>query len=148
MPAQPLFVLERDGHWAAALRRELDSAGVRVTLIETRSWDEVWKALGESPTALVAAELSEAAAGRLLAALARVERRHPRAAMVVLADRRLAPYRDLLREAGALHFITSPRRLSEVADIVRRRSARFEGIVESTGRLEEIRANLPWAEPE
>jgi DNA-binding NarL/FixJ family response regulator len=148
LSAQLLIVLERDGHWAAALRRELDFAGVRATVSETRSWDEVWQALGQSPTALVAAELTEAAAGRLLAALARVERRHPQAAIVVLADRRLAPYRDLLREAGALHYITSPRRLSEIADIVRRRAARFESAAGPAGPLEEIRANLPWVESE
>jgi DNA-binding NarL/FixJ family response regulator len=147
MPAQ-LIVFERDGHWAAALRREFDFAGVRVTVSEARSWDEVWQALGQFPTALVAAELTEAGAERLLAALARVERRHPETAIVVLADRRLAPYRDLLREAGALHFLTSPRRLSEVADIVCRRTARFESTAGPAGPLEEIRANLPWAELE
>jgi hypothetical protein len=145
MPAERLIVLERDGYWAAALRRELDSARERVGFIETRSWDEVWQALGQFPTALVAAELTEAAAGRLLAALARIERRHPQAALVVVADRRLTAYRDLLREAGALHFLTSPRRLSEIADIVRRRTARFESSFESAGPLE-IRANLPWME--
>jgi hypothetical protein len=146
MPVQPLIVLERDGHWAAALRRELDSAGVRATLIENRSWDEVWNALGEFPTALVAAELTEATAERLLAVLARIERRHPQAAMFVVADRRLAAYRDLLREAGALHFITSPRRLFEIGEIVSRRAARFQSAVGSAAPLEEIRANLPWAE--
>jgi DNA-binding NtrC family response regulator len=146
MTASRLIVLERDGHWAAALRRELESAGVRVMLTENRSWDEVWKALGEFPTALVATELTEATAGRLLAALARIERRYPRAAMIVVADCRLAAYRDLLREAGALHFLTSPRRLSEIGDIVRRRAARFESAVGSAGPLEEIRDNLPWAE--
>ena len=66
--------------------------------------------------------------------------------MIVVADRRLAAYRNLLREAGALHFITSPRRLSEIGGIVRRRAARFESAVGSAGPLEEIRDNLPWAE--
>jgi DNA-binding NarL/FixJ family response regulator len=137
-----LIVLERDGHWAAALRREFDEAAVRIT--ETRSWDEMWQLLAQSPGELVAAELSAANPERMFAALAQVERRHPQAAIIVLADRRLAPYRDLLLEAGALHFITSPRRLHEIRGIVKRRAARFG--VTAHDRLDEIRNNLPWTE--
>jgi DNA-binding NarL/FixJ family response regulator len=139
-----LIVLERDGHWAAALRRELDDAAVRI--VETRSWDEVWQLLGQSPSALVAAELSPATPERTLAALARIERVYPQAAIIVLADRRLAGYRDLLLEAGALHFISSPRRLPEIGAILRRRAARFDGPVAADDPLEEIRNNLPWSD--
>jgi DNA-binding NarL/FixJ family response regulator len=138
-----LIVLERDGEWAAALRREFDDATVRV--VETRSWDETWEILAQSPSTLVAAELSASNPQRMLAALARAERRHPQAAIIVLADRRMAAYRDLLLEAGALNFITSPRRLHEVRGILKRRASRFD--TTARDRLDEIRDNLPWSEP-
>jgi DNA-binding NarL/FixJ family response regulator len=137
-----LIVLERDGNWAAAVRREFDDA--IFPIVEARSWDETWKVVDKMPAALVAAELSAADPERMLAVLSRIERRHPQAAVVVLADRRFAPYRDLLLEAGALHFITSPRRLHEIRGIVKRRAARF-GIT-ARDRLDEIRTNLPWSE--
>lgn len=137
-----LIVLERDGEWAAALRREFDDATVRI--VETRSWDETWETLAQSPSTLIAAELSASNPQRMLAALARVERRHPEAAVIVLAGRGLAAYRDLLLEAGALHFITSPRRLHEVRGILKRRASLFN--TNARDRLDEIRENLPWSE--
>jgi hypothetical protein len=138
-----LIVLERDGHWAAALRREFDD-GV-FPIVEARSWDEMWQVVDKMPAALVAVELSAADPERMLVALSRIERRHPQAALIVLADRRLAPYRDLFLEAGALHFITSPRRLNGIRGILRRRAARFPASAVGD-RLEEIRNNLPWSE--
>ncbi len=137
-----LIVLERDGEWASALRRELDDAAVRI--VETRSWDETWETLAQSPMSLIAAELSASNPQRMLAALARAERRHPQAAVIVLADRRMAAYRDLFLEAGALHFITSPRRLHEVRGILKRRASLFDTAAHD--RLDEIRDNLPWSE--
>lgn len=143
MPSERLIVLEREGHWAAALRRDLDGLGVRV--LEVRSWDEVRESLGKWPAALVAAELTEAGAAEFLTAIPHLGRWHPQAAVVVLAERRLAPYRDLLREAGALHFITSPRRLAEVAEIVRRRASKLAAATSTADFLDEIRANLPFS---
>jgi DNA-binding NarL/FixJ family response regulator len=140
------IVLERDGHWAAAIRQELADAAVHI--VETRSWDEVWQLVGQTPSALIAAELSAANAERILSALATIERRHPRAAMIVLADRQLASCRDLLLEAGALHFITSPRRLDEIRCIVCRRAERFKPSLAGRDRLEEIRDSLPWSNAE
>ena len=125
MPGERLIVLERDGHWAAALRRELELAGDRAEVVETRSWDEVRQALERFPAAFVAAELTDTGAADFLAAIAHLARWHPQAAVVVLAERRLAAYRDLLSEAGALHFITSPRRLAEADDILRFRQAQI-----------------------
>ncbi len=144
MLVAPLIVLERDGHWAAALRRELDEKAIR--LVEARSWDECWQRLAEQPSALVVAELTEANIDSCLAALERIDRRFPQTAIIVLADRRLEPYRTLLREAGALHFVSSPRRLSEVNEIMRRRSHLSVPATSTSKRLDEIIADLPWAD--
>jgi hypothetical protein len=166
MPDGQLIVLERDGHWAAALRQELGresrillpvpkgegavewrrrSTGrpVLVRIVEIRSWRECWERLAQCPTALVAAELTVEGAGHMLAALSRSDREFPKAALVALADRRLASYRDLIREAGAVHFIISPRRLGEVSELLRRRAERFPAEA-ADNPTDKIRENLPW----
>ncbi|HEV3415982.1 MAG TPA: hypothetical protein VG056_04195 [Pirellulales bacterium] len=142
MPDGQLIVLERDGHWAAALHLELDST--RIRLFEIRSWAECWERLAQCPTALVAAELTGEGAGQMLSALSRLDREFPKAALVALADRRLAGYRDLIREAGAVHFIISPRRLGEVSELLRRRAERFPAAEAADNPTDKIRENLPW----
>jgi hypothetical protein len=144
MPIAPLIVLERDGHWAAAMRREIDDPAIRP--VEARSWDECWQRLAERPSALIVAELMEANIDSCLAALNHIDRRFPRAALVIVADRKLDPYRTLLREAGALHFITSPRRLGEVNEMMRRRGHLSDPATSTSKRLDEIIAELPWSD--
>jgi hypothetical protein len=142
MPIAPLIVLERDGHWAAALRLAIDDLSVR--LVEARSWDECWRRLEECPSALVAAELTEANSPTMIVTMGRIERRFPQAALLILAERRLASYRSVLSEAGALHFITSPRELRGVKEILRRRNRLSESTASASSRLDEIVAELPW----
>ena len=159
MPASQVIVLERDGHWAAALRQEFaharqhklrsDSSPASreaARVIEIRSWDECWQRLAQEPAALVAAELPDTNPDSVLASLSRMDRQFPEAAMLILTNRRLVPFRRLLREAGALHFVTSPRRLEGVVEIVLRRCARLPAATGSAGRLDEILADLPWTD--
>ncbi len=149
MPRIPLIVMEQTGDWAAALRRELPQPAVR--LIETRTLEECWRRLAEWPAALVALELTAERVGPLLARLLRMEREFPAARAIVLAERRLAPYGPLVREAGAIHFVDSTRSLGPVAELVRRRLARLaaSGDAPAAGAddtLAEILADLPWSE--
>jgi DNA-binding NarL/FixJ family response regulator len=159
MRASQVIVLERDGQWTAALRQELGHARPRnlypdsspasheaVRVIEIRSWDEIWQQLAQDPAALVAAELTDTNRDSVLAALSRMDRQFPQAAMLILTNRRFLPYRRLLREAGALHYVTSPRRLDEVVEIVLRRCARLPVATTSAGRRDEILADLPWTD--
>jgi hypothetical protein len=139
-----LIVLERDGRWAAAARREINDEAVR--LVEVRSWDECWQRLAEQPSALIAAELTETNIDACLAGLHYIESRFPHAALLVLADRKLEPCRALLREAGALHFITSPRRLGEVKAILGRRRNQSYPAIRASNPLDQIIAELPWSE--
>jgi hypothetical protein len=154
-----VIVLEHDGHWAAELRHELgrsrsnslhpDSMPPRheaVRVIEIRSWDEIWQRLAHDPAALVAAELTDTNPDSVLAALSRMDRQFPQAAMLILTNRQLVPYRRLLREAGALHFVTSPRRLGEMMQILVRRCGKSSAAIEATGRTDEILGNLPWSD--
>jgi hypothetical protein len=142
MAIAPLIVLERDGHWAAALRLAMGDAVV--PLVEIRSWDECWPRLEKRPSALVAVELTDANVDAVVAALERIDRRFPQAAVLILAERTLAPYRSVLCEAGALHFVSSPRKLGGVNEILRRCSNFSETAASASSRLDEIVAELPW----
>ena len=153
MPPLPLILLERTGGWAGALRRELGERPVR--LVETRSFDECWQQLAAAPAALVAWELTAANLPQMVRSLLRLDRDFPGAAAIVMAERRLAAAQGLLREAGALHFVTSPRSLGPVAEIVRRRAvaqaesqghpAPISAVIGWDNLLDEIAAGLPWA---
>jgi hypothetical protein len=140
MAIEVLIVLERDGHWATALRLAISEPAVR--LVEVRSWDECWRRLQEHPSALVAVELTDANIDAVVAALGRIERKFPQAAPLIFAERKLAPYRGVLCEAGALHFVTSPRELGGVNEILCRRS--HFSVTDASNGLDEIVAELPW----
>jgi hypothetical protein len=135
-----LLVCERGGQWAGALRRELARSGVEVG--ETRSLAECWDALAASPASFLVVELARAGAEDLLGRMARRERDFPLARVAVVADRSLAHWQWLLREAGAVHFTCWPRQLGVVAELACRHLA---GVPAPPQRLtDRIWAGLPW----
>jgi hypothetical protein len=141
--AQPaparLIVCERTGRWAVALRRELANSGVRVW--ETRTLDDCFSELADSPASLLVLELGDDVAG-LLDRLARRARRFPRARMAVVADRSRPDHQGLLREAGAVHFVASPRQVGRLARLACRHLAQVPPLQQNL--TERIWANLPW----
>jgi hypothetical protein len=134
-----IIVSERSGRWAVALRREL---GPGSRILETRSIAECWACLSKTPASLVVVELNAGNVDTLLGRMARREREYPRVRVAVFADRRLAGYEWLLREAGAAVFLSSPRRAAVLADLARRHLARHP--VEAVETCEAILAALPW----
>jgi hypothetical protein len=113
--------------------------------------DQLWRRLVELPTALAALELTAENVRPLLAVLLRMEDELPEARAFVVAERKLAGYESLVREAGAVHFVVSPRSLGEVAELARRRTIQLaSAAVHRAGDLEDPRptilANLPWSE--
>jgi hypothetical protein len=141
--------MERSGDWAAALRLWLQRTDAR--LIEARTLDECWRRLVQHPTAMAALELTADNVRPLLAVLLRIEDELPEVRAIVLAERKLAGYENLVREAGAVRFTTSPRLLADVAELIRRRTMTLAA---SAARLADefadprpaIFANLPWSE--
>ncbi len=145
----PLIVMERSGDWAAALRLWLEPLDVR--LFETRMMDECWRRLLEQPTALAALELTADNVRPLLAMLLRLRRELTDVRAIVLAERRLATYGELVREAGAIHFAVSPRSLSDVAELAHRRIGQLDASAPiEKGDLDDPRtrilADLPWSD--
>lgn len=138
-----LIVCERHGDWAAALRREL--ADSPLPIVETRSLPDAWQRLAESPSSIVVAELTRANAASLVERLARLERDYPLARAAVVARRELAHHEFLVREAGAVHFVASLRRLRPMAELVCRHLA--QAPVAPRDFFERIWAALPWKPP-
>ncbi len=135
-----LIVCERSGPWSAALRSELAEAGVRVW--ECRSLPEAWEALGQTPAAFVVAEATGENLDNLLRRMAWFSRDFPQARIAVAARRGMARFEWLLREAGAVHFLTSPRRLAPLAGMVVRHLANVP--LPSQSMVQRIGASLPW----
>ena len=145
----PLIVMERSGDWAAALRLWLEPLEVR--LFETRMMDECWHRLVEQPAALAALELTADNVRPLLAMLLRLDDELPEVRAIVMAERRLATYGELVREAGAIHFVVSPRSLGDVAELARRRIGQLDasaplGLSDLEDPRARIVADLPWSD--
>jgi len=139
-PFARLIVCERDGRWAAVLRRELAGAGGRVW--ETRSLADCRDELEQSPASFVVAELTAGNVERLLGLLARLPRWFPAVRLAITADRALEGAEWLMREAGAVHFLCSPRRAGPLARMACRHLA--QAPAPEQGLAERIWASLPW----
>jgi len=135
-----VIVCERRGHWAVVLRRELK--GADIPLRETRSLPECWDALAGHPTSFLVVELTPANAASLLERTARLERDYPFARIAVAAQRSLADWEWLVREAGAVHFTTSPRALQPLAAMIRRHLGRVRA--PALPLAERLWRTLPW----
>ena len=139
--AARLIVCERTGRWAVALRSELAGAGARVW--ETRLLDDCWSELANSPASFLVLELGGNVSD-LLSRMARLPRDFPAARLAVVADRSLAGHQWLMREAGAMHFLCSPRQVGPLAQLACRHLAQVPPPPQSL--TEQIWASLPWGE--
>jgi len=133
-------VCERSGAWAIALRQEAAPVGLR--LYETRSLADGWAVLEQSPASFLVAELTLANADGLLARMAGLERQFPRARVAVVAERSLAEYEWLLREAGAVWFATSPRELKPLVALAQRHLQLAP--VPARDFTQQVWDSLPW----
>ena len=151
-PATRLIVCERTGEWTAALRRELapvcdhPNADGGVKIWECRRLAEAWTALAETRAAFLVAEATSKNLGELVERVSWLRRDFPQARAAVVADRSLAKCEWIVREAGAIHFLTSPRQLPPLVGLVVRHLANpgAPGLPAQT-LTEQIWASLPWA---
>jgi hypothetical protein len=139
MPSGRLIVCEKTGSWAHALRQAMPGGG---RVYETRSLSECWDELSRSPASFVAIELTAANCEPLLKMLARVRRHYPAARVAIVAGRVMQAYQWVLREAGAIHFACSPRRLATVVQLAERHLAAVPD--EELSLTERILDRLPW----
>lgn len=140
-----LVVCERTGHWAVALRRELarlDKPGVRIH--ETRSVNECWRLLDDYRASFVVVEVTPSNVQVVLHRLAEFEWEFPSARVAVVVGRAFRSCEPILREAGAIHFVDSPRQLKPLGEIVCRHLDRIPK--PKLGLVEQAWADLPWKE--
>ncbi len=140
MARPALIVCEKSNRWAIALRSVLASS--RIPVVETRSWPDAWHALQEVPRSVVAIELRRGNLVEIVRGLVLMRCDAPQAAAIVLGDPSLASAEWTLREAGAVHFVTSPRNLTPVASLVLRLLTTAE--LPSPNEREAIWERLPW----
>ncbi|MBL8829570.1 MAG: hypothetical protein JNM18_21505 [Planctomycetaceae bacterium] len=141
--APPLVFCEKTGQWATWWRGIRPSTGTPpATVIETRSLAACREELNGQPAAFVVLELTAANLSAVLDLLADQERLWPRAAIVVVADRSLGDWEPIVREAGALAWSTSPRRLRPLVEMACRHTALHARPYETIHAA--IDASLPW----
>ncbi len=141
MSQSQVIICERTGVWAAALAQHLPR---EMRLRQTRALSECTAALAVAPMSLVALEANPGNLNGILSWLVQLPVRFPFARAVVLADRGLANYEWLLRDAGAVHFTTSPRELNCLAPLVRNHLSRLP--TSKAGFAELVWDSLPWSE--
>ena len=138
-----VIVCETDGHWAVAMRREAGNG--QPPLRETRSLAECWELLERHAASFAVVEMTRANLDGLLTRLAGLRSRFPRARLAVVADRRLAAAQWLVREAGAVHVVTSPRQVKPLVSMAYRHvvaaASPRRGLAEETWKC------LPWSGP-
>ena len=142
MPVARCIVCERSEKWAVALRLPLKLVGHRV--VETRSLDDCWNEVVASPASLVGVEATTTNLESLVPWMQRLTAAFPRARVVVLGSRGLEAGQWLLREAGAVHVVFSPRQWQPVVRIAQRHL----GVVPCPDDSERQRIwrRLPWAD--
>jgi hypothetical protein len=142
MSKPTVIVCEKSGDWAAALARHLPN---EIEVRQTRGLGECATVLATAPASLLALKLTCENLPGVLVLLGNLGRKHPQAVAVVLAERGLEPCEWLLREAGAVHFTTSPREGDEVARLAVRHFSRAKG--PRANFAARIWNELPWSDP-
>jgi hypothetical protein len=141
---QSNFVIcEKTGKWAAAIRRV---CGLASDVCETRSWPACLRELRTRTAAMVAVEVLPENAEVVCRRLAELAWRSRHVHALLLADRSLRDLEWLLREAGAVHVLFSPRELVRVRPIWERFRMRMPPS-RSTFR-EHVWSRLPWTKQE
>src|SRR5262245_15987030 len=141
MSQTQVILCDRSGRWAHGLARRLPP-GLR--LWQVRSLAECTDRLTAAPTSLVALEVTTATLSGVVAWLEALPRRFPLARSLALAEPKLCCFEWLLREAGVVHWLTSPRELSTLRPLVQRHVARLPA---SRATLaQQVWDSLPWAD--
>lgn len=137
-----LIIAERFGGWATAIRIELAETGVRLWEVGPRP--KVPSLLAGAPASFLILELTVKNPPRLLDMLAQIQRDWSDTRAAVVADRSLAQWERLMREAGAVHFLVSPRKLAPLVKLACRHLAAAPTLRQTLS--ERIWSSLPWGE--
>jgi hypothetical protein len=135
-----LILVEKTGSWAAAFRRQARKRDLPI--VETRGTEQALRELKAFPASVVAVEVTRDIAGQAASVWSAQGRPFPKFQWLALLTGELSDLEALLREAGAVHVVHSPRELTGPVRLIRRhlaRAPRPEMTLE-----ESIFARLPW----
>ena len=110
-----LIVVEKTSHWAVWMRASVDQR-----VYEARNLSTCWEQLQVARSSFLAVELTASNYESIIEFLQRVRRWYGDARAAVVGDRHCCKYEWLVREAGAVEAVFSPRRLKPLARIVQR----------------------------
>lgn len=135
-----VILCEKSGRWAAALRRALGKQ--LVPMAETRSIAQCGAALRSAPASLVALEVTSANLDAALGLIVHARREDSAARIVVLLDAGAESAESLLREAGGMDVLLTPRDASRLAGLAVRHLALAPR--QELGLRQQIAERLPW----
>jgi hypothetical protein len=134
------IICEKSGQWVMALRWA--AANLPLRIYETRSVSECREELQQHPGSFLVLEATTENLESVVQFLAELRHLDSRVLAVVVADRRLHRWEDLLREAGAVHVAYSPRRLDCIARMAYRHLPAIVPPDETL--LDSVRSRMPW----
>ena len=140
MHAARIIVCEKTGRWATALRRVLSAT--RPRMCQTRSMAECLRELERSPASLIALELTAENGSSVVEFLDEVHQRFHRAIVVVFGPRAMERCGWLVREAGAVHAVFSPREVASAARVIERHLQRAP--THPLTLRQSLWSRLPW----
>ena len=141
MSAPRIILCEKSSRWAIALRRALGADAP--LLIETRSLAECGRELAARPASLIVVECTVENLEHAALAIADLAGRYPQCRVAGASAPALRPAEPLLREAGAISVVHSPRQARTLSRLAMRHLARAPQPVLSV--REAILERLPWS---
>jgi hypothetical protein len=139
MPSARLILCEKTTRWAVALRRSLGKR--QGTLAETRGMAQCSRELAASPASLVVVETTADNLAAVVAALPELGRRFPLARFVAVGEA-VDFAEGLLREAGVVSALATPRQARQLARLALRHVAHAPAA--DLPLAEAIWDRLPW----
>lgn len=145
MENSPQFIVcEKTGIWAAAIRWQQNARPL--PLKQARSLIDARSLLLQSPSSVVAVEVTSANAEGALRLILEMRTISPSACAIALLTNEVLNLGGLFLESGASLAVMSPRRLERIVRLVERHIARQESPVLTT--RERVWARLPWSRRE
>ena len=141
MPQAKFIVFERTSDWSLVLRPRLAKLGVR--LREVRSLAECQLCLADFPASMLAMELTTNNVMSIINGTTGLTQKAPLARVVILARYNCAHLEWMLREAGVIEFVLSPRRLEAIVEVAKRHFRSLPTNEESI--IKQLGIRLPWS---
>lgn len=139
-PLTRLVLCEQQNDWAIAIVRA--QRRLRPVLCETRSLCQMSDALELSPRSFLGIELTATNFESILTTLINISRNYPQAVAVILSSRHLRRYEAVLRQAGAIDFLVSTRRLPTLLEMINRHFNLHAPVPSSSAQS--VWQRLPW----